>query len=91
VPAIDREDMGHGNAEIRRFSRLQYLLVQASQPLTLGSNYDLYCRFIYLHHTSYLALTRLWLPGGHASHDLYPAQKVLRFIVRAALDPRKIS
>ena len=27
----------------------------------------------------------VWLPGGHASRDLYPAQTVLRFIVRAAL------
>ena len=40
----------------------------------------------YLHPTGYLALTRLWLPGGHASRDLYPARAVLRFIVRAALD-----
>ena len=37
------------------------------------------------HRTGYLALTRLWLPGGYAYRDLYPAQTVLRYIVRAAL------
>ncbi len=32
-----------------------------------------------------LALTRfVWLSGGYASHDLYPATKLLRFIVRLA-------
>ena len=61
-------------------------LVQASQPLSLVYTYDLYHRFRYLHPTGYLALTQLRLPGGHASRDLYPAQTVLRYIVRAALD-----
>ena len=78
---------GHGPRERKhqRFSHLQHLLVQASQPLSLVYNYDLYRRFRYLHLTGYLALTRLWLPGGYASRDLYPAQTVLRYIVRAAL------
>ena len=79
---------GHGPRERnhQRFSHLQYLLVQAYQPFSLVYTYDLYHRFRYLHLTGYLALTRLRLPGGHASRDLYPAQTVLRYIVRAALD-----
>jgi len=40
----------------------------------------------YLHPTGYLALTRLWLPGEYASHDLYPSQySATRYIVGTAL------
>ena len=28
----------------------------------------------YIHHTDYLALTRMRFPGGNASHDVSPAQ-----------------
>ena len=33
---------------------LSYLLVQAFQPITLVASYDLYHRFTYVRHTSYL-------------------------------------
>ncbi|HAU1592486.1 TPA: hypothetical protein JBI74_09455 [Legionella pneumophila] len=35
-------------------SYLSYLLVQAIQPIALVASYDLYHRFTYVHHTSYL-------------------------------------
>ncbi|MFA0187884.1 hypothetical protein AB4456_23695, partial [Vibrio splendidus] len=42
--------------------------------------------FTYVHHTDYLALTRLWLSGGSSSHDLDPdwCMTNLRYIVRLA-------
>jgi hypothetical protein len=45
------------------------ILVQACKPFPLVIGDDLYRGFTCVHHTDYLALTRLWLPGGYASHD----------------------
>ncbi len=62
------------------------LLVQACQPLSLVSFHGLYCRFRYLHHTSYLALTRLVVARKGRLSRIGPRSShlELRYIVRAA-------
>ena len=58
MSAIDREAYRPRRCKAKPSSNLHYLLVQAYQPLSLVYFHGLYRRFTYVHHTSYLALTR---------------------------------
>ena len=62
---------------------------QARQPLALVFNHDLYHRFRYLHHSSYLALTRCVVTRRARVSRVAPrtarSGAALRYIVRAAL------
>ena len=59
-------------------------LARVYQPLLLFVMLRSFGKFTYVCHTSSLALTRLWLPGGRSSRDLRPAFR-LCFIVEIAL------
>ena len=86
VPAVDREARRTREPRVYDSTDLQYRLVQACQPLSLV-NYDgLYRRFRYLHHTSYLALTRLVVArkGRLSRIGPRPSRLERRYIVRAA-------
>ena len=86
VPAVDREARRTREPTVYDSTDLQYRLVQACQPLSLVNNDGLYRRFRYLHHTSYLALTRLMVARKDRLSRIGPRPSRLerRYIVRAA-------
>jgi hypothetical protein len=80
VPALDREDMVYDAALARRHTRLLARLAHAYQPLWHVSFHDLYHRFTSVHHTAYLALTRI-----EVSRRERASQRVPRIIAHASV------
>ena len=76
--------INHETVAENLFSYLLYLLVTVYQPFSLMAITVFNHAFTCIYLTNYLALSRLWLPGGLSSHDSSP-NRSFHYFVRFAL------